>query len=159
MPFLNGCFRLLKTLAILVLIVGIAIPLRYGSINHGYLGFRLLHSVLSLEHSLISDSARPTFSAEYRAFENILRMKPLLSADPLADPLTVIKTIRSSSAMDTIIPKPSQCKIDKEVFEHGGHTVDAYWIDNHQRKFQRHADHIILYFHGGGYMFGSIRSE
>jgi hypothetical protein len=79
-------------------------------------------------------------------------MKPLLSADPLADPLTVIKNIRSSFAMDAIIPKPSQCKIDKEVFENQGHTVDAYCSDTHQKKFQRHADHIILYFHGGGYI-------
>ncbi len=159
MPSLYGFFGLLKKLAVIILILGIAIPLRYGSTNRKYLSLRLLHSALSLKHSIIPDSARPTLSADYRAFEDVLRMKPLFKGNLSEDPLTVVKMVRSSSSMDTLIPKPSQCQITKEVFEHDGHTVDTYWIDNHQRKFQRHADHIILYFHGGGYLLGDIHSK
>jgi acetyl esterase/lipase len=156
MPSLYGFFGFLKKLAAIVLILAIAIPLRYGSTNRHYLSLRLLHSALSLKHFIISDSVRPTLSADYRAFEDILRMKPLVKRNPSEDPLTLVKRIRSFSKMSNLIPKPSHCQITKEVFEHDSHTVDTYWIDNHQRKFQRHADHIILYFHGGGYLLGDI---
>jgi len=159
MASLYGFFGLLKKLVILFLILAIAIPIRYGSTNRQYLSLRLLHSALSLKHYLLADQARPTLSAEYRAFEDIIRMKPLIQGDPLEDPVAVIKKIRSGSSMHNIIPKPSQCQINKEVFEHDGHTVDTYWVENHQKQFQRHADHIILYFHGGGYMLGNIDSK
>jgi hypothetical protein len=78
MSFLNSLFEILKKLAIFVLIVAIAIPLRYGSTNRQYLSFRLLYSMLSVKHSLLPDRARPTLSADYRAFENILQMKPIV---------------------------------------------------------------------------------
>jgi len=159
MPFLNSFFGFLKKLILFVLIVAIAIPLRYGSTNHQYLQVRLLHSILSLKHSLVRDEARPTLSADYRAFENILRMKPKEEFDPTADPIILIKDARSTVTFSTIIPKPSQCQISKELFEHDGHTVDAYWVENHHKNFQRHTDHIILYFHGGAYMLGDIESE
>jgi hypothetical protein len=159
MASLDGFFGLLKKLVILFLILAIAIPIRYGSTNRQYLSLRLLHSALSLKHYLLADQARPTLSAEYRAFEDIIRMKPLIQGDPLEDPVAVIKKIRSGSSMHNIIPKSSQCQINKEVFEHDGHTVDTYWVENHQKQFQRHADHIILYFHGGGYMLGNIDSK
>jgi len=159
MTSLYGFFGLLKKLAVFFLILAIAIPLRYGSTDLPYLGIRLLHSVLSLKHSLLPDQARPTLSADYRAFEDILRIKPSLEGDLSEDALTIIKRVRAFSSLNTIIPKPSQCKINKEVFEHDGHTVDTYWVENHQKKFQRHADHIILYFHGGGYILGDIEGE
>jgi len=86
MPFLNAFFGFLKKLILFVLIMAIAIPLRYGSTNHQYLQVRLLHSILSLKHSFVRDEARPTLSADYRAFENILRMRPMVKIDPTADP-------------------------------------------------------------------------
>jgi acetyl esterase/lipase len=159
MPTLYGFLRLLKNLVIIVLILAIAIPLRYGSTNPRYLSVRLFHLALSLKHSIISDSARPTLSADYRAFEDLLRMKPLSKRDPTEDSLTIVKRLRSLTVISNLVPKPSQCQITKEVFEHDDHTVDTYWIDNHQREFQRHADHIIVYFHGGGYMLGDINSK
>ncbi|CAF1233182.1 unnamed protein product [Didymodactylos carnosus] len=105
------------------------------------------------------DYARPTLSADYRAFEEIMRMTPLAQLDPTADILTIIKELRLAFTMGTTVPKPSQCQLNKEVFEHDGHSVDAYWIDYHQNNFQKNSDKIVLYFHGGGYMLGDIHSK
>jgi acetyl esterase/lipase len=159
MPFLSVLFGFLKKLVLFVLIVAIAIPLWYGSTNRQYLQLRLLHSVLSLKHSLLSDAARPTLSADYRAFEDILRMKPIAERDPTADILTIIKEFRKSFIMGTLIPKPSQCQIKEEVFGYEGHTVDTYWIDNSPRKFEKNSDKLIIYLHGGGYILGDVDGE
>jgi acetyl esterase/lipase len=159
MPSVGGLLRFFKKLFIVILFVAIAIPLRYGSTNNHYLRFRLLHSFLSLKHSLTQDGARPTLSADYRAFEDIVRMKPLLEINGFEDPLLVIRRIRASSSMRTVVPKPSRCQINKEIFEFDGHTVNTYYIDNHQREVQRNNDRILIYFHGGGYMIGDIHSK
>jgi len=152
-------FGFFKKLVVFTLIVAIAIPLYYGSTNHQYLRHRLYHSMLSLKHAIILDQARPTLSADYRAFEEIMGAVPLGVFDPTADIFTIIKQLRLDFTMGTKIPKPSKCKIDKEVFQHDGHSVDAYWIDNHQNNFQRNSDKILLFFHGGGYMVGDIHSK
>jgi len=159
MASLNRLFGPLKKLATLFLILAIAIPIRYGSTNPQYLVLRVLHSILSLKHGLLSDPARPTLSAEYRAFEDLLRIRPEAKRDPSIDLAIAVQNLRSNFGLDSVVPKPSQCQINKEVFEHDGHTVDTYWVENHQKQFQRHADHIILYFHGGGYMLGNIDSK
>jgi acetyl esterase/lipase len=159
MPSFYALFGLLKKLALFIIIVAIAIPLRYGSTNRQYLQLRLLHSILSLKYSLVPDPARPTLSADYRAFENILRMKPIAEQDPLEDPTIIVQKIRSTFNMGTIIPKPSQCQIHKEVFEHDGHLVDTYWVDYPTRKFQPKFDKLLIYLHGGAYMLGDIHSE
>ncbi len=159
MSFLSNFCGLLKIIAIFVLIVTIAIPLRYGSIDAQYLSIRLFHSMLSVKYCLLPDSARPTLSADYRAFEKVMRMKPKAEKDPLADSMTTVKNFRSSFTMATIIPKPSQCQINKKIFQHDGHSVDTYWIDYPTRKFQPKSDRLILYFHGGGYVLGDIHSE
>lgn len=86
-------------------------------------------------------------------------MKPLAELDPNADMLAVIKELRLGFTMIRIVPKPPQCKISKEVFKHDGHSVDTYWIDNHQNNFNEHSDRILLYFHGGGYMLGDIHGK
>ena len=156
---LRGLFGVLKKLVVLVLILAIAIPLWYGSTNRKYLALRLIHSALSLKHSIISDPNRPTLSADYRAFEELLRKRPIFDFNSPDDLWTKIKRLRSGSSMKNSVVLPSLCNISKEVFEHDGHTVDAYWIDNHQKKTQRHADHIMIYFHGGGYLFGDIDSK
>jgi hypothetical protein len=159
MSFLNSFFGLLKKLALFALIVAITIPMHYRSTNPTYLGFRLLHSTLSLKNSLLPDQARPTLSADYRAFEDILRMKPESNRDPLSDPLPLVQKSRSEFLLTAIIPKLPHCQVNKEVFEHDGHTVDAYWVDDHQENLQKKADKILLYLHGGGYMAGSIRGK
>jgi len=149
----------LKNLFLLVSILVIAIPLRYGSTNHQYLSLRLLHSILSLKHSLISDPARPTLSAEYRAFENMLRMGPLTDHDPLADPITTAKKVRSASSMSTVVPKPSHCQVNKEIFDHEGHSVDNYWVDYTLKSLQTHSEKLLVFLHGGGYVLGDVNSE
>ncbi|UJR17249.1 hypothetical protein I4U23_004144 [Adineta vaga] len=156
--FINDLFELLKKLVIFILIVAIAIPLYYGSTNPTYLTIRVLHSILSLKHTILPDPARAPVSAGYHAFQDLIRMNPIAEFDRTADPLTMIKEQRAAFAASEILPKLSSCKINKEVFEYNGHTVDAYWINNHQNKFQRKSDKIILYFHGGGYMLGDIHS-
>ncbi|CAF1313483.1 unnamed protein product [Rotaria sordida] len=138
-----------------VLIVAIVIPLLYGSTNCRHLAIRTLHTMLALKHSLLLDEARPTLSAKYRAFEDLLRMRSI-EYDPLSDPINIIKTIRSTCSMCDVIPKPSQCQINKEVFEHDEHSIDTYWIDYPMRKFQRNSDKLLLYLHGGGYLSGNI---
>jgi acetyl esterase/lipase len=145
-----------KKLFFFVLFVAIAIPLRYGSTNPTYLLIRFLHSTLSLKHSLIADPARPTLSADYRAFENIFRLRPVPKPDPLADPLPIVKKIRPKFLIGAMIPKPSQCEVNKEIFEHDGHKVDAYWVDLRRQNVQKDSDKILLYFHGGGYILGDI---
>ncbi|CAF0881822.1 unnamed protein product [Rotaria sordida] len=157
MSFLNGLFGLFKKLTLFILIFAIAIPLRYGSTNLKYLQFRVLHSMLSLKYSFVPDQVRPTLSAEYRAFETLLRMNPPSKRDPFADLLTSVKEFRASFRFDTILPKPSQCQVNKEIFEYNGHTIGAYWINNHQKNFTRNLDNVLVYLHGGGYMFGDIQ--
>jgi acetyl esterase/lipase len=139
--------------------VAIVIPLRYGSTNYKYLRRRLFHSILSLKYAIIPDQARPNLSAAYRAFEEIMGTTPFGGRDPKADIVTVIKELRSSFPMGTNVPKPAQCKINKEVFEHDGHSVDTYWVDYHQNKFEKNSDKILLFFHGGAYMLGDIHGN
>jgi acetyl esterase/lipase len=152
-------YGFIKKLVLFVLLVAIAIPLRYGSTNHQYILIRLLHSVLSLKHSLIPDQTRPMLSADYRAFENIFQMRPKSKVDPLADPLPIVKKIRTESLLNALIPKLPQCQINKEIFEHDGHTVDAYWVDHRQTNLQKKSEKILLYFHGGGYFLGDIHGK
>ncbi|CAF2752052.1 unnamed protein product [Rotaria sp. Silwood2] len=151
-------YGFLKKLVLFVLIVAIAVPLRYGSTNHQYVLMRLLHSTLSLKHCLLSDQARPTLSADYRAFEEILRMHLIPEIDPLRDPLSIVKEIRSSVSLAAAIPKPTHCQVTRQVFEHDTHTVDAFWVNHHQKKLQKESNKIVLYFHGGGYISGDIHS-
>jgi acetyl esterase/lipase len=159
MSFFNRIFGFLKKLTIFIVIVSIAIPLYYGSTNRQYLQVRLFHSILSLKHAFISDQARPTLSAGYRAFEDIMRAIPLGQVDPTIDILTSIEKMRLSFTMNNTIPKPSQCQVHKEVFHHDGHSVDTYWVDYPDRKFQRTSDKILIYLHGGGYIIGDIHGK
>jgi acetyl esterase/lipase len=159
MPFLNSLFGLVKKLTLFILIVAIAIPLGYGSTSPKYLIVRFIHSILSLKHALLSDQTRPTLSADYRAFENLLRLNSKPKRDPTTDSLTTVREFRSVFTFESIVPQPSQCQVNKEVFHHDGHSVDAYWVDYSSRKFQRNTDKLILYFHGGGYIAGDIHGE
>ena len=159
MPSLNNFFSLTGKLALLVLLLAIAVPLRYGSTNPEYLRLRVFHSLFSIKHSLISDPDRPTLSAEYRAFENLLRLKPVLTIDRTLDPSEMVKKVRASFPLDAIVPRPAQCQVHKQVFEYGGHAVDAHWIKNHDGKVDVGADRIVLYFHGGGYIVGDVQGK
>jgi len=159
MPFLKGLFGFLKRIAIIVPIVAIGIAIHYGSTDYKYLGFRLLHSSLSLKHYFTPDEARPTLTAHFRAFESIMKMAPPVKYDPSADVLIVTRKIRSSFNLEDFIPKPSQCQVNNEVLKHKGHSVDAYWVNNRQQKFERKSDKILLYFHGGGYFLGGIQGK
>jgi hypothetical protein len=159
MSIINTFVAFFKKLLLVILIVAIAIPLRYGSTNRQYLTLRLLHSIFSLKHSLLPDAARPTLSADYRAFEEILRIRPVEEHDPLSDPIIVVKNIRSTFTMGVIIPRPSHCQVNKEVFHHDGHSVDAYWVDHSTKKFKKASDTLLVYLHGGGYIIGDIYGE
>jgi hypothetical protein len=128
-------FGLVKKLVLLVLVFAIAVPFLYGSTNHQYITFRLLHSALTLKNSILPDAVRPTLSAEYRAIEDILRLKPIADIDPSKDPITFVKNLRESFAVENMIPKPSECQINNETFEHNGHQVYTYWVNYPARKF------------------------
>ncbi|CAF1031282.1 unnamed protein product [Adineta steineri] len=151
-------FDYLKKLSIFILITTIVIPLWYKSTNSQYILIRIVHSLLTLKHSFISDATRPTLSAEYRAFENLIRIRPIPQYDPLADAITLLKDMRSKSVMSDLIPKPAQCRINKEIFEYDEHTIDTYWIDYPIRNFQKHSDKLFIFLHGGGYLIGNIQS-
>lgn len=55
MSLVTRFFGILKKSAIFILIVAIAIPLRYGSTNPAYLRLRLFHSMLAMKHAIVSD--------------------------------------------------------------------------------------------------------
>lgn len=152
-------YKLLKRLIFIVLIVSIMIPLRYRSTNPQYLLIRLFHGALSWKYFLISDPLRPTLSADYRAFESMLRLTPLTDYDPLADPVTVVQKIRAASSLNNVVPKPLHCQVTKEIFDHDGHTVDTYWVDDKIKNLRGHTDKLILFMHGGGYVLGDVHSE
>ncbi|CAF1000922.1 unnamed protein product, partial [Adineta steineri] len=101
-----GLFSCLKNFTIFVVIVAIAIPFLYDSTDPSYLIVRVIHSVFSLKNSLISDKARPTLSSDHRAFENLIRMKPLTKLDTSSDLLIVIKELRLTMRQSNISPKP-----------------------------------------------------
>ncbi|CAF2058031.1 unnamed protein product [Rotaria magnacalcarata] len=69
-----------------------------------------------------------------------------------------MKYLRSFFAIGTTVPKPSQCQINKEIFDYDGHVIETYWINYPIRKFQMNSDILLLYLHGGGYMLGDIYS-
>jgi acetyl esterase/lipase len=154
----NRFVSLVKKLTLLVLVIAVAVPLRYGSTNPKYLRLRVLHSLLSIKQSFTTDENRPTLSTDYRAFENLLRLRPLAAVNSTADPLELTKKVRASMTLGSIVPQPSQCHVNKQVYEYEGHSVDAYWI-NHAGKEQPNTDRIVLYFHGGGYIMGDVQGK
>ncbi|CAF1254465.1 unnamed protein product [Adineta steineri] len=157
MSFLTGIFGLLKKFVLFILILAIAIPIRYGSTDYRHLSIRLFHSLLSMKYSFIPDQTRPTLSADYRAFEALIRMRPLLNHDSSLDSLDTIKKIRSSFSESAVTPKPSQCEINNEIIDYNGHLVNAYWINYPSKNFEEKSDKLILYFHGGAYFAGNIQ--
>ena len=159
MVSLSRLFSLIKKLALFVLVVAIAIPFRYGSTNPKYLCLRIVHVLFSIKHSLILDRVRPTLSADYRAFESLLRMRPSLTVDIMVDPLEMAKKLRLSFPLGTIVPRSTNCQINQQVYEYEGHTVDAYWINQHGGKEQRNTDEIVIYLHGGAYLRGDVQSK
>ena len=159
MKFLNALVSFLKRFVVFILILAICIPLKYGSTNPIYLTLRLIHSVLTLKHSFLLDEARSTLSAEYRAFENMIRMKSFIKYELPADPLVRLNNFRSISILSNIVPQSSQCQINREIVEYDGHSVDTYWINYPPRKFQKGFDKLLLYIHGGGYISGNIQSK
>ncbi|CAF1446535.1 unnamed protein product [Adineta ricciae] len=154
----DSLIRFLQRLSLILLLTTISIPLWYGSTNSQYIFIRVVHSLLTVKHSFISDATRPTLSTEFRAFENLIRIRPIPKYDPLADALTLLKDMRTKSVISDLIPKPSQCRIAEEIFEHNGHSVETYWIDNSIRKSRKHSDKLFLFLHGGGYLIGNIHS-
>ena len=138
-----------KKTIVLILILAIAIPLKYRSTDPKYLIVRCLHSIFTIKHWFVQSE----LSAEYRAFESLFRLKPIPKPDPSIDPLPLIKTIRPRFLLGTLIPKPSQCQIRNETIEHNGHTVETYWVHHHS---QQKIDRIVFYLHGGGFIMGDI---
>ena len=155
---LNTSSRPSKKFFLMMLIASAAISMQYQSINHQYLALCSGHSLLSFAYSLMPDSTRPTLSADYRAFETIVRMNPIGGDDPNIQPAVMIKNLRSNQGISIIVPKPPQCEITQELFEHDGHFVNTYWIDNYPHEFRRDNDPLLIYFHGGGYIMGDIQS-
>ena len=142
-----------------ILAIAITIPLYYGSTNPHYLVLRILHASLSLKHSFTSDSTRPTLSADYRAFETLLRLQPVVHGDLTADSIATVKQFRSSFSFGTMTPQPTACNVTKKVYKYDEHTVDAFWINYHSGKELTNTDQIVLYLHGGGYYVGDINSK
>jgi len=155
-----SCGSFLFKLAIIVVLIGISIvPLRNLVNKPPYPVLRFLHSVLTFKHTLQVDEARPKLSAEYRAFEDILRIRPIGKPDPSVDTMVNIREVRSRFIFDTLVPKPAACEINAETFEHDGHSVNAYWIDQHDKNIPKESDHLLVYLHGGGYVMGDINSR
>lgn len=146
--------QVVKYFTLAVFIIALAIPIRYESTNSKYLFVRCLHSLFSLKYSVISDPIRPELSADYRAFEHLLKLNSKFQLDPLKDPLVIVKDIRSSVSFADLIPKSKDCRIEKEILEYNGQKVDSFWVD-HRRNDDK-SNKILVYFHGGGYILGDI---
>lgn len=162
MLFRSVNLSLNKKLIFLLLIISVVIPLLYDSTNSLHLCIRCTHSLLSLTYTFLPDPVRSTLSSDYRTVEFVLRFNPLpilQSFEALVAPVTIIKIIRSLFRLEFFIPKSSLCQVNKQVYNHDGHSVDAYWINDHQINDQFNTKNILLYFHGGGYMVGDIHGK
>lgn len=141
----------------IVVLLAVIIPYYYNSTSPRYLGLRVLHSIVSIKHSLLPDPNRPMLSAQYRAFESMLSRRPIAEIDPNAEPLQLARKIREAFPLDKVVPRSSTCHVDKHEYQYDGHKVDTHWIHHERSKPKLGADRIILYFHGGGYIAGDIQ--
>lgn len=155
MSWKETCLGFVTKLTLVVLFISIVISLRYGSTNPQYLGVRLFHSLLTLRYELSVDRDRPTLSANYRAFEDVIRLKPVGRFDPAGDPVTMVKELRLALTMKNLIPRSSECQIVEEEIHHQGHSVQTFWINQRTDRQRR----LIIYLHGGAYAFGDIHSS
>jgi hypothetical protein len=148
-----------KVLAIITLLFAIAIPIRYGSTHPKYLRLRFLHSMVSMVQSFSTDLTRPNLSADYRAFELLLRYRPLVKVDKTIDALEMVKRVRASFSLGSTVTHPDNCQITKHNYEYEGHSVDTYWIGNRAHDEKQDSNNILLYFHGGAYLTGNVQGE
>ncbi|CAF0991378.1 unnamed protein product [Rotaria sordida] len=120
--------KMIGKLTIIILLLAIVIHFYYQSINVTYLDLRLIHSLLTITYTSIPDSNRPMLSAEYRAFESILRHSPRSEFDQMASSLDIAKQMRASFQFDVIVSHPAQCQVKKQIYEYEEQTVETYWI-------------------------------
>lgn len=148
------------TVGFILLICSLLIPFYYESIDLEHLRFRLIHSFLSLKYRMKSDVDRPMLSSDYRAFEQIILMKPLGNLAEPIDPEDFIGSLRLGfNRMSSLVPKSSTCQIRHGSFEYDQHQVETYSIDDHQKPIDQFKDPLIIYLHGGGYIVGDIHSH
>ncbi|CAF0751993.1 unnamed protein product [Didymodactylos carnosus] len=151
-------YSLLKYLVLLSILVGIFIPIYYQSSDINHIKYRLIHHYLTYKHRFfpITTDTRHV-STEYRAFEELLELYPLVSIDSrITDPLEIVKSLRQSYQLSTYIPRSLSCSLEKQQYTYGGRSVDTYWIN---RGAISNNKNFILYLHGGGYVFGDIDSH
>jgi hypothetical protein len=100
------------------------IPLYYTkSINVQYLRLRFIHSLLTTKHARIPDLDQPKSSAEYRAFEQILRYAAVVQYDLTTRPLEIAQEMCASSLFDVIVPRPAQSQVKKQLHQQDGQTA------------------------------------
>lgn len=158
MKIMKYRFLLAILLVLFTLLSIIGIQLRCESKDPVYFMINLLHGILSIKHFLMFDPDRSTISAKYRAFETLLRLKPVRIPDPMTDPSQVLKQLRSSFFLNSIIPQPTGCQLRKQLYTYEEHSVETYWINYHQQE-KVDTDHILVYFHGGAYLVGNVQSK
>ncbi|CAF4938267.1 unnamed protein product, partial [Rotaria sp. Silwood1] len=124
--------------------------------------FAIFHRMLSLRNQLLP-SVHPlsiTADADSKALvELILLYHPNLD---LGDDLTKndIKQFRyhSKRILTALFPvKSSSCLIQHHIFQYNTNQVNIYSIQHQQINDWKCSNQpIILYFHGGGFVFGDI---
>ena len=144
---------------IAVLLLAALVPFYYQSTDLRHLQFRLIHTLLTIKHEFTLDQQRPNLSAQYRAFESLLDLAPLVIVDPKADPFEMAKKMRASFVFDSIIPRPNGCQMKKQMYQYDGRTVESYWVDYRHGTALWQSDQVLLYFHGGGYMVGDFQGR
>ncbi|CAF0991345.1 unnamed protein product [Rotaria sordida] len=97
-------------------------------------------------------------SAEYHAFESILRHSPRSEFDPMAGSLDIAKQMHASFQFDVIVSHPAQCQVKKQIYEYKEQTVETYWIYHRSGNINWNTDRILLYLHGGGYFLGDFQN-
>ncbi|CAF1346848.1 unnamed protein product [Didymodactylos carnosus] len=145
--------KLVHPLSLIVIILGISIPLYYQSLDINYLKIRVIHQLLTFKFRFSTSDKRP-ISVDFKAFEVLMKMNPFI-IDYNQHPIEAAKQIREAYELDVLLPKPLKCRIIKQEYSYQNHTVDSYWVDDTDENNDKNT--LILYFHGGGYVFGNIK--
>lgn len=146
---------ILRTLGIVTAIIALLPPIIYQSFDHRYIILRLLHKGLTLnyqynpyiQHRLQNDNR--SISHEYRAFEDIFKMRPVAKSSSITDNVERAKQLRKEFIFQSLVPKSYGCNVEKHTFNYEGNTTTGYFVYSN-KQLQRYDDNkdqdIIIWY-------------
>lgn len=121
----------------------------------------IVHQIFSFRNrlGLCFTCSLKSLSSESKALNEIISLfYPRIDLDEDHSYRDIVTYRQNGQRMlSSLFPRrSSSCRIDKETFQSGDRTVNIYLIRDHLLEHWRNSDQqIILYFHGGGFLFGS----